>query len=61
MTSKMERAALAHAAAELSYRRSPQARIDAERDKVRRAAADRVAGHQPGCSLTRCAPECPRV
>jgi hypothetical protein len=56
----MEKKALQHAADELRYRKSKQARIDAENDKRRREAADIKAGHLPQCSLLRCAPTCPR-
>jgi hypothetical protein len=53
-----ERAALQHAAEELAYRRSPQAKLDAEADRKRREAADRNAGHLPTCGLTKCDPKC---
>lgn len=59
MLSKMEQAALDHAAAELKYRKSPQAKIDATNDKNRRAKADKIMGHSPNCSLTKCACDCP--
>lgn len=55
----LERAALEHAREELAYQRSPQAAKDREADAVRRAAADRKAGHSPACGLTTCAPCCP--
>ena len=56
---RMEQAALGHAAEWLRYSRSPQARIDAERDRERRAAADRKGGHTPLCSFTTCHHTCP--
>lgn len=56
----LEKAALKHAAEWLRYVRSPQAKIDLERDKKRRAAADRKAGHSPLCSFTKCHPSCRR-
>lgn len=58
---EMERVALKGAAEWLRYARSPQAARDLARDKVRRAAADRKAGHSPLCSLTKCHPDCPRT
>lgn len=56
-----ERAALQHAADELAYRRSPQAKIDAEADRARRERADRAAGHLPTCGLLKCDPKCTRA
>lgn len=58
---KMEKAALEHAAAELKYRKSPQAKIDFEADKVRRAKADKALGHSVACTLTKCACDCPKM
>jgi hypothetical protein len=57
----LEQSSLQHAKDELRYQRSPQAWIDAQVDKARRAAADKKAGHVPGCSLTKCAPGCNRT
>jgi len=42
----MERLCQQRAAEWLAYERSPQAKIDAEADRVRREAADRRAGQQ---------------
>lgn len=53
-----ERNALKHAADELTYRRSPQAKADAAADQQRREAADRKAGHLPTCGILKCAPGC---
>lgn len=58
MISKMERAALEHAAGELAYRKSPQYHRDQIADAERRVKADRAAGHLPTCGLLRCAPGC---
>jgi hypothetical protein len=55
---RMEQAALQHAADELRYQRTAQAAIDAKADRVRRALADRAAGHLPACGLLRCAAGC---
>jgi hypothetical protein len=58
LAESMEQACREHAAAELRYQASPKAALDRLVDQTRRAAADRKAGHVPGCSLTRCAPGC---
>ena len=55
---RMEKAALRHIAEYHRYERSPQARIDRELDKQRRAAADRAIGHTPMCGLMKCHPSC---
>ncbi len=60
MLNKMEKAALEHARQWREYDRSPQAAIDRRVDKARRKAADIKAGHLPTCSLTKCAPDCPK-
>jgi hypothetical protein len=57
----MERAALEHARAWQRYQRSPQAKRDAAIDRKRRAAADKAAGHLPGCTLSKCAADCSKV
>jgi hypothetical protein len=54
----LERSCLKHAAAWLRYSRSPQARIDLERDKAKRAAADKKAGHSQLCGIEKCHPTC---
>lgn len=56
--SPAERNALKHAAEELAYRRSPQAKADAAADRARRDSADRKAGHLPTCGILKCAPGC---
>jgi hypothetical protein len=58
---KLEQSSLQHAKDELRYQASPQAWIDEQVDKARRAAADKKLGHVPGCSLTKCAPGCKRI
>jgi hypothetical protein len=55
----LEKTALRHVAEWQRYSRSPQARQDAEQDKVRRAKADRAAGHSPLCTLAKCHSSCP--
>jgi hypothetical protein len=55
-----ERNALKHAAEELAYRRSPQAKADAAADRARREAADIAVGHLPTCGLLKCDPACKR-
>lgn len=57
---RLEKAALAHAAEWLRYAKSPQARRDLEQSKATRALADRKAGHSALCSLTKCHPTCSR-
>jgi hypothetical protein len=59
MTSR-EQDALDHAYEELRYQASPQAAEDRSTDALRRAQRDKAAGHTPRCSLTRCAPDCPK-
>ena len=54
----LERAALNHAKAELTYRRSPQAAVDVRDSEARRAAADRKTGHTPQCTLMKCSNDC---
>lgn len=56
---RMERAALEHVQAWHRYQNSPEAARDRARDKAKRAAADRQAGHVPACTLARCAATCP--
>lgn len=56
---RMEKACLRSAAEWLRYSRSPQARRDAEADRLRRLAADRKAGHSSLCGLDACHPSCP--
>jgi hypothetical protein len=58
--SPMEAACQQHAAEQRRYDRSRQAVIDRAADAARRAAADKKAGHLPTCSLTKCAPGCPK-
>jgi hypothetical protein len=58
---RLEAAALRHAAAQLRYQRSAQAKRDREADATRRAQADRAAGHLPACGLLRCCPSCPTL
>lgn len=58
---RMEQAALRHVAEYHRYTNSPQARIDAERDRARRIAADKKAGHTPMCGLLKCHHSCPKL
>jgi hypothetical protein len=55
---KLEQAALDHAAAELRYQRSTQARIDLAADITRRNKLTIAQGHSPKCGLLRCHPDC---
>ena len=57
----MEAHALQHAKDELEYRKSGKAAKDLEKDKERRAKADKAVGHLPACSLSKCAPGCPSL
>lgn len=58
---KLECAAIEHANQWLVYQRSPEARRDAELDRLRRAKADKAAGHSPMCGLLKCHPSCKKA
>lgn len=58
---RLEKAALNHAAEEIRYQRSPQAKIDAAFDRKRRIQADKKAGHSPACGIMKCHPSCPSL
>jgi hypothetical protein len=60
VTTTLEKVAQRHAADWLRYSRSPQAQRDLRRERDERARADRAAGHLPACTLSRCAPGCPK-
>jgi len=57
----LEKAALKNASEWLRYSRSPQARLDAERDAAKRVKADRKAGHSPLCGIMKCHETCPSL
>jgi len=58
---RSEKAAMNHAAEWLRYARSPQAKRDLAADAIRRAKADKAAGHFPSCGLVKCAHACPSM
>jgi hypothetical protein len=56
----MDKEALRHVEEYHRYERSSQSTLDRAIDRQRRERADRACGHLPTCTLSRCAPDCPR-